>query len=223
MDDQLRAAIAELGHGEYVPGSSATAGYTYNPLPFDGCQGIPCHRPSSPERWAIIAANTVFEGKTVLDVGCATGYFSFKAQQAGARKVFGVDHDPKAIAVCEAAAVCYGVTHVKFGVCGAQEAMQGDWDVAFAFAVLNWLPRSDAEMWLRWAAEHVCTLWIEMPFEGDGRAGASWLHNDNELLDWLIANWPARVRHDKTASAEVMGSSLAGSGTGIRRSLVRCT
>jgi len=36
-------------------------------------------------------------GKTVLDVGCASGRFSFQLLDAGAEKVFGVDISPEAI------------------------------------------------------------------------------------------------------------------------------
>ncbi len=40
-------------------------------------------------------------GKTILDVGCASGRFAFELLQAGAAKVYGVDISPDAIRIAE--------------------------------------------------------------------------------------------------------------------------
>ena len=137
MDDRLTTAIANLGSGPYRPGSSATKGYTYNPLPFPGCEDIPCHRPNSPERWKLIRSSISLKNKVVLDIGCATGYFSFKAIQNGAFSVVAVDSDSAAIEVCRAAAHVFSVHNASFR-CEDWYAPFGSYfDVAFALSVLN--------------------------------------------------------------------------------------
>jgi tRNA (mo5U34)-methyltransferase len=42
-----------------------------------------------------------FKGKTVLDLGCNFGYYSFLARRAGARHVLGIDSDARIIRGCE--------------------------------------------------------------------------------------------------------------------------
>jgi len=48
-------------------------------------------------------------GKTVLDVGCASGRFAFQLLDAGAAKVFGVDISPEAIQIADAHRVQAGL------------------------------------------------------------------------------------------------------------------
>lgn len=182
MDERLRDAISKLGQGGYRPGSSACRGWLYNPLPFPGCEGLHCHRANSHERWNIIAAHTDFRGRSVLDLGCATGYFSFKAIQAGAAKVLGIDRDPAAIGVCRAAAHTFSVHNVKFSTRTVRLPSER-YDVTLAMSVLNWMGRERAEEWLSWMDGSV--TWVEMPLKGDGRRGASWLRTDPDIGVWL--------------------------------------
>jgi SAM-dependent methyltransferase len=184
VDARLRQAIANLGSGGYVPGSSATQGYLYNPLPFPGCQGLPCHRPNSAERWNLIKAETDFHGKSVLDLGCATGYFSFKAIQAGASYVLGVDHDVKAIKVCRAAVEAFQVKGAEF-LCKTAYVPDEPFDVAFVLSVLNWTGKEFAERFLLWSSKNVPTLWLEIQLKGDGRRGANWLTSDAQIVRWV--------------------------------------
>ncbi|CAE7860207.1 ftsH [Symbiodinium microadriaticum] len=46
---------------------------------------------SAEPRWAVIENQIDFEGKTVLDIGSFDGYFSFKAEAAGAKSVLATD------------------------------------------------------------------------------------------------------------------------------------
>lgn len=215
MDPRLAQAISALGRGGYTPGSSATTGYVYNPLPFPGCGHVPCHRPNSPERWDLINRHTTLRGKTVLDVGCATGYFSFMSLQAGASSVLGIDHDEKAIEVCRAASAAFHVQNVTFRH-GTEQSVpkEGKFDVAYAMTVLNWAGRERAETWLRWASSHVGMLWVEMPLRGDGRSGASWLHSHADIVHWLqgATTYPSITKVGQTR----------GPHNGQWRALIRC-
>jgi len=55
-----------------------------------------------------------FQGKTVLDLGCNFGYYSFLARRAGARRVLGIDADARIIRGCEIIRVLNGVKGVSF-------------------------------------------------------------------------------------------------------------
>jgi SAM-dependent methyltransferase len=212
MDERLKAAIAELGAGEYSPGSSATAGWVYNPLPFPGCEGLKVHRPDSVKRWEIIAQHTDFQGKTVLDAGCATGYFSFKAAQNEASNVLGMDADPKAIAVCQAAAEAFSVQNVTFE-CSAIHVLDRQFDVVFALSILNWMGKANAGLWLAWCRGNIGMLWAEIPVRGDGRGGAAWLRDEVDVKRWLLRYF---------RSVEVMGETQ-GPHRGKLRTLYKCS
>lgn len=57
-------------------------------------------------------AAVIFAGdlkdRTVLDIGCMNGYFSFEAEKLGARSVTGFDIDPESIKTCRMLADCLG-------------------------------------------------------------------------------------------------------------------
>lgn len=199
MYTRLRDAISKLGTTAYVPGSSASGGWLYNPLPFPGCDKFPCHRKNSPERWNLISTN--LKGKRVLDIGCATGYFSFKAALAGASIVVGIDHDPAAIEVCNVAATIFDVPNVQFEHMVVVTPPSQKYDVVFAMAILNWMGRERAEEWLDWIVVNESEAWIEMPLKGDGRRGAHWLTTDPEVEKWLKGFFPTVERVGKTYGA----------------------
>ena len=58
--------------------------------------------------------NLDFKGKTVLDLGCNFGYYSFWARRAGARRVLGIDADARIIRGCEIIKALNGVDRVSF-------------------------------------------------------------------------------------------------------------
>jgi hypothetical protein len=58
--------------------------------------------------------NLDFKGKTVLDLGCNFGYYSFLARSAGARRVLGIDADARIIRGCEIITALNGVDRVAF-------------------------------------------------------------------------------------------------------------
>jgi len=63
------------------------------------------------------ALNTVdFSGKTVVDLGCNFGFYSFYAARKGAARVVGIDSDPNVIRGCQILARHYGITNVAFRV-----------------------------------------------------------------------------------------------------------
>jgi len=55
-----------------------------------------------------------FEGKTVVDLGCNFGYYSFFARSAGASHVLGIDRDERVIRGCEILKALHDVDRVTF-------------------------------------------------------------------------------------------------------------
>ena len=55
-----------------------------------------------------------FEGKTVVDLGCNFGYYSFFVRNAGARDVLGIDMDERIIRGCEILKALHDVDRVNF-------------------------------------------------------------------------------------------------------------
>ena len=79
------------------------------------------------------------KGKDALDIGCLYGHFSFKAEEAGARSVLGIDIDEKAIGIARRVAQLRK-SRVRFS-CGNITDFESDniYDVVF---VLNMLHRT---------------------------------------------------------------------------------
>ena len=55
-----------------------------------------------------------FEGKTVVDLGCNFGHYSFFVRNAGARDVLGIDMDERIIRGCEILKALHDVDRVNF-------------------------------------------------------------------------------------------------------------
>ncbi len=55
-----------------------------------------------------------FQGKTVLDMGCNLGFYSFLVKRAGAASVVGIDSDDQAIQGCNMLAKLYGLDDIHF-------------------------------------------------------------------------------------------------------------
>lgn len=51
------------------------------------------YRPDLAERFDLIAANQDFFGKSVIDIGCANGYFLARLMEVGALSVVGIEPD----------------------------------------------------------------------------------------------------------------------------------
>jgi SAM-dependent methyltransferase len=55
-----------------------------------------------------------FNGKTVVDLGCNFGYYTFLAARLGARKVVGIDINREIIRGCEILGAHFGLPNVEF-------------------------------------------------------------------------------------------------------------
>jgi ribosomal protein L11 methyltransferase len=55
-----------------------------------------------------------FQGKSVVDLGCNFGYYTFLVKRAGARKAVGLDKNIRVIRGCEILKTLYGIPNVHF-------------------------------------------------------------------------------------------------------------
>jgi ribosomal protein L11 methyltransferase len=70
----------------------------------------------SPEALADYASGVDFAGKTVVDLGCNLGLYSFLAARRGAARVLGLDSDPDAVEGARMLAALHGLDNVSFEV-----------------------------------------------------------------------------------------------------------
>lgn len=59
-------------------------------------------------------ADVEYRDRTVLDIGCNLGMYSFLARRRGAASVVGMDSDPLAVDGCELLAKLYGLDNMQF-------------------------------------------------------------------------------------------------------------
>lgn len=86
--------------------------------PVPGPDGILLHPGSGPDPAALAdyASGVDFAGKSVIDLGCNLGFFSFMACRAGAGDVLGLDADPEVVAVARLLAELHGLAAARFTV-----------------------------------------------------------------------------------------------------------
>ena len=78
-----------------------------------------------------------FSDKTVLDIGCNSGQYSFHAKKAGARSVTGIDVDEKRIYQAGMLAINEGID-VNFHLAGIEQVANfGKFDIVICIAVVT--------------------------------------------------------------------------------------
>ncbi|WP_027178923.1 class I SAM-dependent methyltransferase [Maridesulfovibrio bastinii] len=79
-----------------------------------------------------------FENKTVCDLGCNLGHYSFYACRRGASKVTGYDIEPKVITGAQKICRLYGIDSVDFKVCNfAEESPEKMHDMGMLIDILG--------------------------------------------------------------------------------------
>lgn len=79
-------------------------------------------------------------GRSILDIGCNSGFYCLWAKKQGAAKVVGVDSDPKRIEEGKTLAEIEGLD-IEFYVRQMSQLVElGQFDVVFCFAVLTEIP-----------------------------------------------------------------------------------
>ena len=80
-----------------------------------------------------------FQGKSVLDLGCNFGFFSFLARRLGASRVLGVDNMPQIIEGCRLLTSIYGLSNIEFKVADLERLKPGDeqFDIVLLFEYIG--------------------------------------------------------------------------------------
>lgn len=129
------------------------------------------------EMWLQINKAMWFSNMTVVDFGCGGGDFLWRAIQAGATNVIGVDKD---VSIAQKYIKIYrrttGEGREVLATCDVREVdldrIRGEdtelWrgDIAMCFSVVPYL--KEPIKFLRWMAENYSVCLLEMQYKGDG-------------------------------------------------------
>ncbi|MDQ3032161.1 MAG: TIGR04290 family methyltransferase [Myxococcota bacterium] len=109
---QTTVSRARMSRGE-IERRVADLGPWFHNLDLDGVPTAPEHflgdYPRLKFRAFADALPSDMRGKSVLDVGCNAGFYSFEMKRRGARKVVGIDSDPRYLAQARFAAEVTGL------------------------------------------------------------------------------------------------------------------
>ena len=132
----MTAPIDTMGPDE-IAAAIATAEYWHHRIELrPGC--ITPGAQDTPALEAQIGIDTDFTGKRVLDVGARDGYFSFLAEQRGAREVIALDNVPPTLTGFDVAKRLLGsrVEYVVDNVYNLTPEIFGKFDVVFFLGVI---------------------------------------------------------------------------------------
>ena len=141
--EHIYSLISKIASEGYHDGSSLAEGVLYHPIPYPEFNRIPAHKNEAPaELEAIVKSGEQFDGKSLLEVGCANGFFTFVAAQKAAR-VVAFEGDPTVNRVTKAVAEYKELSNVEIVPMyfNSEELsmIQGDFDIALMLNVHMWL------------------------------------------------------------------------------------
>ena len=121
----------------------------YTPIPFKEFLWLAPWRHFPHERWEAVLKSgpDMIEGRTVMDVGCSTGYYSFLAAAAGARKVIAIENYTPVRDLMSQLVEIYGFENIEVvgKLFNPRTPMLRKPDVILAFSVLPYLGQEDPE------------------------------------------------------------------------------
>lgn len=147
---QIRNAIAQIGKGDYKPGSSTRVGVPYQPIPFFEFMDI-----AAQKRENVIIEHALLnehccrlpQVRTVLDIGANVGYHSFLLARCFGARVVSVEADPANLLVLRMLASNEACTYGRgtvFGVPDIEQAflLQDHADVTIMLNVHHWIEKA---------------------------------------------------------------------------------
>lgn len=88
-----------------------------------------------------------FTGKSVCDLGCNLGHFTFYANKRGAKKVVGYDIEPKVISGAKKLINLYNIEGVDFKICDfASDAPEQTFDMGMLIDILGKINISEGHL-----------------------------------------------------------------------------
>lgn len=139
----------------------------------------------APEMWDLVTDRVDFTDKLVMDIGCGTGDFLWRAMEAGAEHVYGIEIDPDTAR--EARRNCKKMGHEPtVFIEDACDLEPADYDVAICFSVIPYLGNPVKVM--DWMSLYSDISLVECQYHGDG-PGPSNLKNDEDMAQFLGVFW----------------------------------
>ena len=136
----------------------------------------------SPKMWRLMSSSVNWLGARVLDLGCGEGDMLIHCAQAGAKEVWGVDHDWEVINRAAHRTVSYPSIHtVRYDALGWLDMICRDYDVILC---LSTLPYLGVRMGLEAIRAHCKVVIIECQYRGDG-PGPAFLKGDDDMQELL--------------------------------------
>jgi SAM-dependent methyltransferase len=153
-----------------------------------GCEFIPeLYNTRAEEIWDVISKRIVFDGKTVLDVGCGRADLMARIWCAGARVVYGIDNSPIELRearlrtlymVKEGAAIYFLHKNLEHW----SDKWPGRHDIIICTSVLPYT--IDPDRILQRIQKDCDVAIIECQYAGDG-PGFDDIQNDDQMRKWL--------------------------------------
>jgi SAM-dependent methyltransferase len=146
------------------------------------------HNKRAEEIWEQITPQVSFTGKTVIDVGCGYGDFSFLAYMANAGRIDAIDINQKIIEKARIANEQYfggPGNDVNFYIMNIERGdlkIMNRYDIGICFSVLPYL--NDPFFMLRKLSQLCHVLLLEVQYAGDG-PGFTWVKNDDDLAYYI--------------------------------------
>lgn len=150
----------------------------------------PHQRIDSDKRISAILNNYNVVNKTVLDLGCNIGWFSFAVNKFGA-KTTSIDYDTDAIKFAKKMQKEHNIKNIEFlnKEINVKELKKiGKIDCTFALAILSWImhqtSREEMEKIIDWMAKNSQVNFIEIQYRGEP-GELPWITNDDECEAYL--------------------------------------
>ncbi len=133
--------VALIGPKERCDGSSTREGWTYHKIPFDGFDDVPVHKTACVvERDLVVDDLVGFDYKSVLDVGCNVGWFSFYFARLG-KEVLGIEADRSVFGVANFLRDRAQLSNLDFWSGSFDDRCPLNYDVVLFLNVHMWIER----------------------------------------------------------------------------------
>ena len=150
--------VSLIGPKERCDGSSTRKGWTYHKIPFDGFDDVRVHKTACVVERDIVVNDLVgFDYKSVLDVGCSVGWFSFYFARLG-KNVLGIEADRSVFGVANFLRDKSQLDNLDFWSGSFDDHCPLEYDVVLFLNVHMWIER---QIGLRRTAEALRKLTLK--------------------------------------------------------------
>lgn len=187
--------IAHMGQGQYKPGNSSKKGYLYNPIPFPEFSDIPYQREACYERFELISHHLpaiLQTPKTILDIGCHTGFNCFMLDRIG-YSCTGLEIDALSVEIARDIASLYklNINFLNQEAIPANLEKLGHFDVCLFLSTFQWVTFKHgyefAKETLKQAMMSSDILFFETSIGNEGRAKMPMLSNLDDVTQLLTS------------------------------------